>query len=77
MRTRFRKVWCPQCSSMQFAGECGHPARVEAPPGNLATVLALAERRLPSFRTYLIETSREAFRGMPDELLHKMGLRRL
>lgn len=25
MKTRFRKVWCSSCSTMQFAGECPHP----------------------------------------------------
>lgn len=27
MRTRFPKVWCEECRSMQFAGECPHVQR--------------------------------------------------
>lgn len=42
MRTRFRKVWCSSCSTMQFAGECGH-GRVEAPPATLVRESAIAE----------------------------------
>ncbi len=30
MRTRFKKVWCGSCSSMQFAGECPHGRVVNA-----------------------------------------------
>lgn len=48
MKTRFRKVWCASCSTMQFAGECGH-ARVEAPPRNVQLEARNAEvvRRWP------------------------------
>lgn len=46
MRTRFPKVWCAQCSTMQFAGECGH-GRVEAPSGFVQFQSAGMER--PSF----------------------------
>jgi hypothetical protein len=28
MRSRFKKVWCASCGTMQFAGECPH-GRVE------------------------------------------------
>jgi hypothetical protein len=31
MKSRFRKVWCSSCSSMQFAGECPHGRAVSAP----------------------------------------------
>ena len=29
MKTRFPKVWCDACKSMQFAGECPHPRVVD------------------------------------------------
>jgi hypothetical protein len=74
MRTRFRKVWCPECSSMQFAGECGHARVVEAPltlqlQANCAEKMPFA-RRATAF-------ARAAFAEMPDELLRKMGLQRI
>jgi len=31
VKTRFKKVWCESCHSMQFAGECPH-GRVVADP---------------------------------------------
>lgn len=30
MRTRFLKVWCDSCKSMQFAGECPHGRVIDA-----------------------------------------------
>jgi hypothetical protein len=47
MKTRFRKVWCPQCNSMQFAGECGHVTNVVGPPPQFAALLSAAERIAP------------------------------
>jgi hypothetical protein len=31
MRHRFKKVWCSECKTMQFAGECGHARQIEPP----------------------------------------------
>jgi hypothetical protein len=43
MRSRFKKVWCASCGTMQFAGECGH-GRVEMPAAaTIADVRAKAE----------------------------------
>lgn len=47
MRTRFAKVWCPECKTMQFGGECGH-SRVVRPPWTLQLGAALFEKPLGS-----------------------------
>jgi len=35
MRTRFPKVWCSRCRTMQFAGECPHAQRPPEMPSYL------------------------------------------
>ena len=41
MKTRFRKVWCASCSTMQFAGECPHGRGLEVRPPVEQRALAL------------------------------------
>jgi hypothetical protein len=57
MRSRFKKVWCPSCSTMQFAGECGHGRIVEPCPVDLAAFewsrfLALLMRTMSAPKPY-------------------------
>ena len=73
MRTRFRKVWCPECASMQFAGECGHTRLVEAPL--TLQLQANAAERVP-FGRRITNFAREAFNAMSDEQLRELGLER-
>jgi hypothetical protein len=56
MRSRFVKVWCPECKTMQFGGECGH-RRIEL-PGLIERMLAdsVELHRLPPFTTVLFPT---------------------
>lgn len=72
MRTRFRKVWCPTCASMQFAGECGHARVVEAP----LTLQLQAKAAEMSIGRTLTNFAREVFKSMSDEQLRELGLER-
>lgn len=72
MRTRFRKVWCPTCASMQFAGECGHARVVEAP----LTLQLQAKAAEMSIGRTLTNFAREVFKSISDEQLRELGLER-
>jgi hypothetical protein len=50
MRSRFRKVWCEACKSMQFAGECPHGRVVLHVP-------------LPQWRPHMKKTDSDQVRG--------------
>ncbi len=45
MKTRFKKVWCGECCTMQFTGECGH-GRAVAPAALLGFDAAVDERKI-------------------------------
>lgn len=45
MKTRFPKVWCEACKSMQFLGECGHARPARAEPAGCSTGLAIRLNR--------------------------------
>jgi hypothetical protein len=68
MRTRFPKVWCEACKSMQFAGECGH-ARTEPP--DCSTGLAVRLNRADC--AALEAAARRAV--LPGEIEHAIASR--
>lgn len=45
MRTRFKKVWCGSCATMQFAGECPH-GRVEEAVDSVAHGFTARDNRI-------------------------------
>lgn len=67
MKTRFRKIWCAQCSSMQFAGECGHGLFVDVDPKLRLVLAAVAERTPPYHRAEAVDV---AMRGIAAGTLH-------
>jgi len=48
MKTRFPKVWCESCKTMQFVGECPHGVgrAIEPDPRAIQNALATEGRRI-------------------------------
>lgn len=48
MKTKFRKVWCVECRTMQFQGECPHAQRVQrtATPAVAVSGIADSDKKL-------------------------------
>lgn len=62
MKTRFRKVWCSSCSTMQFAGECPHPqsaSREVRPSLDDERAAHREEKRGPNLMDQIIEVGRQ------------------